>query len=116
MDLSNNCLKHLPENIGNLNRLKILKLKGNERLCDLPKSVCRVQSLVLLELDCDRFVYPPAEITRQGTDVIIKYICDGRKMLFSTFKTLLKLKFQILIIHTIHPKFQKNPRISHSQF
>lgn len=91
LDLSNNCLKSLPENISGLIRLRILKLKGNKHLVKLPKNICRAQILELLELDCDNFVYPPAEVVQRGTEHIIKYICDGKHQffIFQTFKTLI---------------------------
>lgn len=77
LDLSDNCLKGLPENIGNLSKLKVLKLKGNKSLHSLPKSFCQAQSLIVLELDCDNFVYPPVAVVRKTAEDIIKYICDG---------------------------------------
>lgn len=85
LDLSNNYLKSLHDNVGNLRRLKILKLRGNKNLQRLPKSICQAQSLILLDLDCDNFVYPPATVAEQGTENIIKYICDGTTVCHFTF-------------------------------
>lgn len=92
LDLSNNSLKHLPENLGSLARLKIMKMKGNKNLKNLPKSICQVQSLILLDLDCDNFVYPPVTVVQKGTENIIKFICDGIKIA-NISKTRLKREF-----------------------
>lgn len=78
LDISSNNLKSLPDNIGNLKQLETLKLKGNKNLHMLPRGICQAQSLVLLELDCDNFKYPPAAILERGAEQIIKYICDGK--------------------------------------
>lgn len=75
--MSHNCLKCLPENIGSLVRLRIFRLKCNKDFHSLPKSICQAQCLELLELDCDNFIYPPVNVVQQGTEEIIKYICDG---------------------------------------
>lgn len=87
LDLSDNCLKCLPENIGDLTRLKVLKLNGNKSLHNLPKTICCMQSLVQMDLDCDNFSYPPAAVIRQGTESILKFICDGMKGFIVHFKS-----------------------------
>ncbi|XP_030753759.1 E3 ubiquitin-protein ligase LRSAM1-like isoform X2 [Sitophilus oryzae] len=76
LDISKNRLKDLSENIGNLVNLRILKLENNPDLKYLPKSICRAQRLILIELDVEGFLYPPIDIIREGTESIMRYICS----------------------------------------
>lgn len=71
-------MKYLPHDIGNMTALRTLKCCGNARVNSLPKSICRAQKLTLIEVDGDNFIYPPSEVVKQGTEIIIKYICDGK--------------------------------------
>lgn len=77
LNVAHNSLKTLPENIGNLKNLKFLSLNGNKHLKRLPKSICNARRLVSLEVDCERFIYPPSEIMEEGTEAVMKYICNG---------------------------------------
>ncbi|KAF7265964.1 hypothetical protein GWI33_020702 [Rhynchophorus ferrugineus] len=75
LDVSNNHLKKLPENIGNLINLNILKLKGNNGLKKIPKMICKMQQLTLIEIDSEGFLYPPSDVALEGTECIMRYIC-----------------------------------------
>lgn len=70
-------LVSLPEDIGNLTRLCRLAATNNKLLNYLPKSIGRIASLKLIEVDCDNFVYPPATVLKKGTEFTKRFICDG---------------------------------------
>lgn len=78
LNVSSNVLGSLPEDIGNLTRLCRLTAKNNKPLNYLPKSICRIASLTLIEVDCDNFIYPPATVLNKGTELVKKFICDGK--------------------------------------
>lgn len=90
LDVSNNHLKKLPENIGNLINLSILKLKSNNGLKKIPKTICKAQQLTLIEIDPEMFLYPPSDVALQGTEYIMRYICKGMDYtyIFSVYKLL----------------------------
>jgi E3 ubiquitin-protein ligase LRSAM1 len=77
LNVANNSLKALPQNLGHLKKLKLLSLNANKHLKHLPKSICQAQRLTTLELDPDRFVYPPSEVVAQGAEAILRYVCNG---------------------------------------
>lgn len=83
LDVSDNMLQSLPEDMGKMNGLQSVNLLGNKHLTCLPKSICHIPSLSIIKVNCDNFVYPPTSIVQQGTDAILKYICDGK---FNYFK------------------------------
>ncbi|XP_071442686.1 E3 ubiquitin-protein ligase LRSAM1-like isoform X2 [Hetaerina americana] len=74
-DLSNNNLKTIPSTMGNLKHLQILDLRSN-KLKALPKELCRASFLREIHVDCDLLMYPPKEITRNGTQEIMKFLCQ----------------------------------------
>jgi hypothetical protein len=76
LNVANNSLKALPQNLGHLKKLKLLSLNANKHLKHLPKSICQAQRLTTLELDPDRFVYPPSEVVAQGAEAILRYVCN----------------------------------------
>lgn len=94
--MAKNRLKFLPENIGNLASLQTLNLLENADLTALPKSLCRAQRLKAILATPETFVYPPPDTMREGTEAIMKYICEG---LYA---------FVILILHIKQPRRQTN--------
>ncbi|KRT79899.1 hypothetical protein AMK59_7867, partial [Oryctes borbonicus] len=62
LDVSENKLQILPENLGNLRNLRELNVKDNKLLKELPKSTCKARNLNKIELNPERFVYPPSTI------------------------------------------------------
>lgn len=76
LDVSNNALRVLPDNMGSLVSLQHLNISGN-KVQQLPKSICHAQRLSKIVLDTDNCIYPPRDIVEQGTEVIMKFICDG---------------------------------------
>lgn len=79
LNLSNNYLRVLPDNIGTLSNLRSLHLDGNKGLKKLPQSICCCTKLSKITLDSMNLLYPPSQIALQGTEAIIKFICDGSK-------------------------------------
>lgn len=78
LDVSNNLLKSLPETLGNLTKLKRLNISGNSSIQYLPKSICKAQRLVMLELDIENLLYPPKVVAENGIESIMRYICNGK--------------------------------------
>ncbi|KAJ8919764.1 hypothetical protein NQ315_006293 [Exocentrus adspersus] len=83
LDVSDNALKTLPETMGDLVNLKYLNIRGNKRLKRFPRSLCKCQRLQALELDTEDFVYPPSAVTENGTEAVLRYICDDVGVEFS---------------------------------
>lgn len=75
--MAKNRLKCLPENIGNLTSLQTLNLLENGDLAALPKSLCRAQRVKAILASPETFVYPPPDTVHEGTEAIMKYICEG---------------------------------------
>lgn len=75
LDLSNNKLKHLNPGLGELKCLRLLKISDNKPLDKLCPELCLSTNLLSIELDCDNFTFPPANIVKKGTVEIMKYLC-----------------------------------------
>ncbi|XP_031574372.1 E3 ubiquitin-protein ligase LRSAM1-like [Actinia tenebrosa] len=79
IDLQGNNLTSLPDAIGNLENLKKLNLSGNPKLESLPASLAYCRLLDNIILDVNTVNIPPREVTKQGTEAILKYLsqCAG---------------------------------------
>lgn len=76
LDVSENRLRHLPSALGKLNNLRVLKVNGNSDLNMLCPELCHASNLTLIELDSEQYTFPPSDITIQGTEAILKYLCE----------------------------------------
>ncbi|CAK1548295.1 unnamed protein product [Leptosia nina] len=75
LDVSRNHLKQLNPRLGDLQCLRKLIVVGNKNLREICVELCQARNLFLIELDSDQFITPPFEITVQGTEAIMKYLC-----------------------------------------
>jgi len=75
LNLSHNNLKELPVSLANLGRLRTLDLRGNPKLKELAKFICRLRCLDSLLVDEETITYPDKDVTSQGTEAIIRFLC-----------------------------------------
>ncbi|KAK4877286.1 hypothetical protein RN001_009792 [Aquatica leii] len=75
LDLSNNMLKDLPEDLGNLTNLRRLSIQEN-KISRLPKSLSGAQRIQDIIVTTSNLVYPPTEVANEGTESIMRYICQ----------------------------------------
>lgn len=76
IDASNNCLKKLCSALGNLANLKVLKITGNKDLVELPCELCKASNITAIELDADQYLFPPPGIITEGTESIMRFMCE----------------------------------------
>lgn len=81
LDVSNNKLASIQE-IVVMPSLKVLNVKGNPSLKELPTGLATCQDLMDIVLDVACIVEPPVEICRGGTANILKYLSTGEIVLF----------------------------------
>lgn len=77
LDVNNNHLHELPEDLGMLFNLKVLLVKNNPKLTRLPRSLHKAHRLCDIQVDSDVVTYPPREVTEQGCEEILKFICHS---------------------------------------
>lgn len=78
LDLSKNLLKDIPESIGKLINLQTLDLQDNKHLFHLPKSLCHCKRLRNLIVDTEILTWPPKDVTLRGTE----YLSSGNPKVF----------------------------------
>ena len=78
LDISSNKLRYLPTSFGSLKCLNVLKIESNHSLKYLPPSLCLATRLAHISLDVDRVVDPPKDVTTQGTEAILRHLCQGK--------------------------------------
>ncbi|XP_053601104.1 E3 ubiquitin-protein ligase LRSAM1-like [Plodia interpunctella] len=83
LDVSNNRLRNLTPYLGKLKALTILKLSGNIDLTELCPELCLAKNILSIEIDAQCFVYPPPDITSQGTAEIMKFLCAKMEILYT---------------------------------
>lgn len=76
LDISNNKLRYLPTSLGCLKCLNVLNIQSNHSLKYLPPSLCLATRLAHISLDVDRVLDPPKSVTTQGTQAILRHLCQ----------------------------------------
>ncbi|XP_076248356.1 E3 ubiquitin-protein ligase LRSAM1 isoform X2 [Calliopsis andreniformis] len=76
LNVAKNNLKQLPETMGKLKQLTTLDISQNKSLQKLPKSLGYVQHLQQLNIDGLNLLYPPQDIVKGGTIVIIAFLAN----------------------------------------
>ncbi|XP_065161906.1 E3 ubiquitin-protein ligase LRSAM1-like isoform X1 [Atheta coriaria] len=77
LNVNNNHLHELPEDLGMLFNLKVLLVRNNPKLTRLPRSLHKAHRLCDIQVDSDVVTYPPREVTEQGCEEILKFICHS---------------------------------------
>lgn len=76
LDVSQNSLKKLTPLLGKLKMLRKLNITANEELNELCPEICLATNITLIELDCEKFVYPPPEVVAKTTVEIMQFLCN----------------------------------------
>lgn len=76
LDVSKNRLKKLTPSLGKLKNLRKLNITANEELKELCSEVCLATNLISIELDGEKFVYPPPEVVSKTTVEIMQFLCN----------------------------------------
>ena len=63
--------------ISSLRSLKTLDLRSNPKLKKIPKEVAALQCLETLLLDESTITYPAAPVVAQGTEAVMRFLCQG---------------------------------------
>lgn len=95
LDASNNSLKDLPSELGNLTMLEKLNISGNTKLNRLPSSLCNARNLVVLSLDTNSFNYPPRDIIEAGVESVLTFLCSGKYKHLRSSLLLLNIRYKI---------------------
>lgn len=73
---SGNRVKALPDCICTLRNLRSIDLADNP-ITTLPRDLCQVRPLETIVLNADQMTFPPPDVCSQGTEAIMKYLCEG---------------------------------------
>jgi len=76
LNLSENNLKEIPVSISSLRSLKTLDLRSNPKLKKIPKELAALQCLETVLLDESAIIYPAATVVAQGTEAIMRFLCQ----------------------------------------
>eukprot|EP00088_Acartia_fossae_P032609 TRINITY_DN33368_c0_g3_i2.p1 TRINITY_DN33368_c0_g3~~TRINITY_DN33368_c0_g3_i2.p1 ORF type:complete len:753 (+),score=281.15 TRINITY_DN33368_c0_g3_i2:53-2311(+) len=76
LNLAQNNLKDLPDTLASLTSLRTLDLRGNPKLKELGKWLCQLRCLDTLLVDEATVSYPDSSITSQGTEAIMRFLCQ----------------------------------------
>lgn len=76
LDISQNRLLNI-EQISCMPRLRILNIKGNQKLIRLPNELSTCESLVDIVLDTEIIQYPSQDVTNLGTLNILQFLATG---------------------------------------
>lgn len=76
LDVSKNRLKKLTPSLGKLKNLRKLNITANEELNELCPEICLATNLISIELDSEKFLYPPLEIVAKPTTEIMQFLCN----------------------------------------
>lgn len=82
-----------------MKNLRELNVMGNSDMHSLPKSLCEAQRLNSIKVCSTNFVYPPSQVVEEGTEFIMKYICEGRYLYhsYSTYKFFMACRYRFYI-------------------
>lgn len=83
LDISNNRLRNLPSYVGKLKSLRKLNITQNRELSELCPELCFAHNLSQIDLDVEHYIFPPTEVTTQGTIEIMKYLCKKMDIEYS---------------------------------
>merc|ERR1712066_1037967 len=76
LNISGNNLKEVPTTLPGLVNLKSLDVSNNSKLVKLPKELGQLRSLETLTLDTDVVTYPGKDVTKEGTEAIMRFFCS----------------------------------------
>lgn len=76
LDISKNRLKKLTPSLGKLKNLRKLNITANEALNELCPEICLATNLMSIDLDGEKFVYPPPEVVAKSTEEIMQFLCN----------------------------------------
>jgi len=76
LNLSENALKEVPVALSSLTSLKTLDLRSNPKLKKIPKEIAALRCLETLLLDETAITYPTPSIVCQGTEAIMRFLCQ----------------------------------------
>jgi len=76
LNLSENALKEVPVSLSSLTSLKTLDLRSNPKLKKIPKEIAALRCLETLLLDESAITYPASSIVCQGTEAIMRFLCQ----------------------------------------
>jgi E3 ubiquitin-protein ligase LRSAM1 len=76
LNLSENALKEVPVSLSSLSSLKTLDLRSNPKLKKIPKEIAALRCLETLLLDETAISYPDSSIVSQGTEAIMRFLCQ----------------------------------------
>jgi E3 ubiquitin-protein ligase LRSAM1 len=76
LNVSGNNMKELPTTLSSLGCLKSLDISNNSKLVKLPKELGNLRSLETLTLDTDVVTYPSKDVTKDGTEAIMRFFCS----------------------------------------
>ena len=79
LNVSGNNLKEIPTTLSQLDGLKNLDVSNNAKLVKLPKELGHLRSLESLTVDTDVVTYPGKEVTKDGTEAIMRFFCSGKQ-------------------------------------
>ena len=64
--------------LSSLASLKTLDLRSNPKLKKIPKEIAALRCLETLLLDETAISYPDSSIVSQGTEAIMRFLCQGK--------------------------------------
>lgn len=112
LDVSKNKLKDLTASLGELKKMRKLNITGNPNLNKLCPELCLATNLTTLELEGDKFIFPPSEITNLGITHIMKYLCDYMNIEYLPPSLLSKEPSPVQSPSTSLNPFMKQPMLS----
>ena len=71
--------------LSSLSSLKTLDLRSNPKLKKIPKEIAALRCLETLLLDETAISYPDSSIVSQGTEAIMRFLCQGKFFTFIHF-------------------------------
>ena len=76
--------QEVPVALSSLTSLKTLDLRSNPKLMKIPKEIAALRCLETLLLDETAITYPDSSIVCQGTEAIMRFLCQGKSFILSS--------------------------------